>query len=119
MDHNKGKDCSCGEVKTLPNEAAMLTTLIKTQKDSIVSRSILDKPTGSVTLFAFDEGQKLSEHTAPFDAMVYLVEGEAEVTIAQQIYHIKQGEMIIMPANLPHAVNAAKPFKMLLTMIKS
>jgi quercetin dioxygenase-like cupin family protein len=72
-----------------------------------------------VTLFAFDEGQGLSEHTAPFDAMVYSLEGEVEITISGKKFLLKKGEMIIMPANEPHALKATKQFKMLLTMIKS
>ena len=93
--------------------------MVDYQEGSIVSRTLLDKKTGSVTLFAFDKGQRLSEHTAPFDAMVYVLEGEAEITISGRPYRLKEGEMIIMPANEPHAVNAPKKFKMLLVMIKS
>ncbi len=89
------------------------------QKDSIVSGEIIKKKTGTVTLFAFDEGQGLSEHTAPFDALVYVVDGEAEVTISGKPFRLTAGEMIIMPANEPHAVSAVKKFKMLLTMIRS
>ncbi|RKY74769.1 cupin domain-containing protein [candidate division KSB1 bacterium] len=89
------------------------------QQDSIVSRVIVDKKTGTITLFAFDEKQSLSEHTAPFDAMVYLVEGEAEITIDKGKFVLREGDMIVMPANIPHAVKATKRFKMLLVMIKS
>ncbi len=90
------------------------------QQGSIVSKQlIIKKDTGNVTLFAFDEGQGLSEHTAPFDAMVQVLEGEAEVTISQKPYILKTGEMIIMPANHPHAVKALQKFKMLLVMIRS
>ena len=89
------------------------------QKDSIVSRTLIDKNTGTVTFFAFDEGQALSEHTAPFDALVYLIDGEAEITISGKAFHLEVGEMIIMPANEPHAVKALKKFKMILTMIRS
>jgi quercetin dioxygenase-like cupin family protein len=89
------------------------------QKDSIVSGEIIKKKTGTVTLFAFDEGQGLSEHTAPFDALVYVVDGEAEVAISGKPFRLRAGEMIIMPANEPHAVSAVKKFKMLLTMIRS
>lgn len=97
----------------------MLADLIEYQDGSIVSRTIIDKATGTVTLFAFDEGQGLSEHTAPFDAMVYTLDGAVEVIISGKKFPLKKGEMIIMPANEPHALKATKRFKMLLTMIKS
>jgi quercetin dioxygenase-like cupin family protein len=95
-----------------------LTELAEYQKDSIVSRTVIDKKTGTVTFFAFDEGQGLSEHTAPFDALVYLLDGEAEISISGKAFHLKEGEMIIMPANQPHALKAIKKFKMILTMIR-
>jgi quercetin dioxygenase-like cupin family protein len=84
-----------------------------------VSREILRKPTGTVTAFAFDEGQGLSEHTAPFDALVQIVEGEAEITLAGVPQRVKAGELILMPARVPHALHAVAAFKMLLTMIRS
>ena len=93
--------------------------LLDYQEGSVVSRTIINKKTGTVTLFAFDEGQGLSEHTAPFDALVYLIDGEAEITISGKPLHLKKGEMVIMPANEPHALKAVKRFKMILTMIKS
>ena len=93
--------------------------LIDYQEGSVVSRTILEKKVGTVTLFAFDEKQGLSEHTAPFDALVYLLEGEAEVTISGKPFHLKDGDMLIMPANQPHALKATHKFKMLLTMIRS
>ncbi|QEF94450.1 MULTISPECIES: cupin domain-containing protein [unclassified Methanothermobacter] len=96
-----------------------LNELIDYQDDSVVSREIIRKDTGTVTLFAFDGGQGLSEHTAPFDAMVQVIEGEAEITISGEKNRVAAGEMIIMPANEPHAVMAVEPFKMLLTMIRS
>lgn len=89
------------------------------QQGSIVSREILSRPTGTVTLFAFDAGQGLSEHTAPFDALVHVVDGEAEITISGKKYTLVQGEMIVMPANEPHALKAERRFKMLLVMIRS
>ncbi len=93
---------------------------ISYQQGSIVSKQlIIKKDTGNVTLFAFDEGQGLSEHTAPFDAMVHVLEGEAEITISKKPYVLKAGEMIIMPADHPHAVKAVRKFKMLLIMIRS
>lgn len=96
-----------------------LTDMISYQKDAIVSKTIIDKSTGTVTLFAFDEGQGLSEHTAPFDALVQILDGQVEITISGQPFRLKQGEMIVMPAGKPHALKAASPFKMLLTMIRS
>ena len=96
-----------------------LVDLVAYQTGSVVSRTIIDKKTGTVTLFSFGEGQGLSEHTAPFDALVYLLDGEAEISISGKPFHLREGEMIIMPANQPHALNAVKGFKMLLTMIRS
>ena len=88
------------------------------QEHSVVSREITRKPAGTVTVFAFDQGEGLSEHTAPFDAVVHLLEGEAEITIDKKNYSVKEGEMIIMPATKPHALRAVTKFKMLLIMIK-
>lgn len=93
--------------------------MVNYQDGSVVSRELICKRTGTVTIFAFDEGQGLSEHTAPFDAMVYVVDGDAEITIAGKPNHLRQGDMIIMPANQPHALKAIKKFKMLLIMIRS
>jgi len=94
--------------------------MVEYQKDSVVSMEIIKKELGTVTLFAFDQGQGLSEHSAPFDAMVQIVDGEAEITIAGEPHTVKKGEMIIMPANIPHALQAVNiPYKMVLTMIKS
>ncbi len=95
-----------------------LTGLADYQKDSIVSRTIIDKKTGTLTFFAFDEGQGLSEHTAPFDAIVNLLDGEADISISGKVFHLKEGEMIIMPANHPHSLKATNKFKMMLTMIR-
>ncbi|MDP2897254.1 MAG: cupin domain-containing protein [bacterium] len=93
--------------------------MVDYQSGSVVSREIIKKKTGTVTLFAFDEGQGLSEHTAPFDALVYILDGEAEITISGKPHRLKAGEMIIMPANEPHALHAVKRYKMLLVMIRS
>ena len=93
--------------------------LVSYQDGAVVSREIVKKPTGSVTLFAFDEGQGLSEHTAPFDALVQVVEGETEIMISGQPHRLLSGEMILMPAGQPHALKALKRFKMILTMIRS
>jgi quercetin dioxygenase-like cupin family protein len=100
-------------------EAFKLADLVSYQAGSIVSRTILDRPTGTVTLFAFDQGQGLSEHTAPFDALVQLIDGQAEIVISGKPVHLKEGELVIMPANQPHALKATKKFKMLLIMIRS
>lgn len=89
------------------------------QSNSVVSREIIKKDECTVTFFAFDEGQGLSEHTAPFDALVYIIDGEADIIIDGNNNSLCSGEMIIMPANHPHALKAIKPFKMLLVMIKS
>ncbi len=110
------------EVKVLSSVTATklkATELIDYQKDAVVSRTLIARPSGTVTLFAFDQGQGLSEHTAPFDALVSIIDGEAEIIISGQPYILQAGEMIIMPAGEPHALNALKQFKMLLTMIKS
>jgi quercetin dioxygenase-like cupin family protein len=96
-----------------------LSSLIDYQEGSVVSRIIIDKKTGTVTLFAFDENQGLSEHTAPYDAIVQVLEGEVEVTILGTPIRLTKDEMTIMPANEPHALTAKTKFKMLLTMIKS
>ncbi|MCX5811126.1 MAG: cupin domain-containing protein [Proteobacteria bacterium] len=88
------------------------------QDHSVVSREIIRKPSGTMTVFAFDKGEGLSEHTAPFDAAVYLLEGEAEIRIDGKPYSVKEGEMIIMPANKPHALKAVTRYKMLLMMLK-
>ena len=86
--------------------------------DGIVSKRILDRSVGNVTLFAFDKGQRLSEHSAPFDAMVQVIEGQAEILINKNPFQLQSGDTIIMPAGIPHAVNAVDKFKMVLTMIK-
>lgn len=96
-----------------------LETLIAYQKDSVVSKTIIGKKTGTVTLFAFDKGQGLSEHTAPYDAMVYMVDGEAEVAVSGKEIQLKKGDTIILPAGKPHSLKALSEFKMLLVMIKS
>jgi len=100
-------------------QVAKLVNLGDYQADSVVSRTLIDKKTGTVTFFAFDEGQGLSEHTAPYDALVYLLEGDADVIISGKPVRVKKGEMIVIPAKRPHAVRAVKRFKMILTMIRS
>lgn len=108
-----------GEVAELVARSLKAIDLVDYQEGSIVSREILKKDTGTVTVFAFAEGQGLSEHTAPFDALVYLIEGEAEITISGRPHRLQGGEMIIMPAHQPHALKALKRFKMMLVMIRS
>lgn len=95
-----------------------MAQLVEYQTGSVVSRAIIQKKTGTVTLFAFDEGQGLSEHTAPFDALVCILDGQAEIIISGKSHMLKQGEMIIMPADEPHALKAVGPFKMMLVMIR-
>lgn len=107
------------EDKALQSTPVNLMNLVNYQPGSVVSRQIVKKEKGNVTLFAFDEGQALSEHTAPFDALVYVLEGESEVTISGKPHILKSGEMILMPAGEPHALKALKQFKMVLTMIRS
>ncbi len=89
------------------------------QEGSVVSKELVSKPTGTITLFAFDQGQGLSEHRAPYDALVFVLDGQAEIRVDQKPYNVNKGEMILMPANHPHAVKALSKFKMMLTMIKS
>jgi quercetin dioxygenase-like cupin family protein len=107
------------KAESLVGQVLNLVNLVGYQDGAVVSRTVINQKTGTVTLFSFDEGQGLSEHTAPFDAMVYVLEGEAEVTISGEANQVKAGEMIIMPANKPHALKAVKRFKMLLIMIRS
>ena len=104
---------------TPKSEILDLTAMAAYQTGAVVSRQVSKAAGGNVTLFAFDEGQELSEHTAPFDALVHVLDGEAEIKISGQLYQLKAGEGIIMPANAPHALFARKKFKMLLTMIKA
>jgi quercetin dioxygenase-like cupin family protein len=99
--------------------AARLADMLEYQADSVVSRTLIERDTGTVTLFAFDEGQGLSEHTAPFDAMVHVLEGRVEITIAGAPTVVGAGEMIIMPADEPHALKALERYKMMLIMIRS
>jgi len=115
LEHNKKQP----GMEKLIAQAIRLTDLVDYQEDSVVSRTIIDQKTGTVTIFAFDEGQGLSEHIAPFDALVYLLDGEAEIAISGKPLRLKEGEMVIMPANKPHALRALKKFKMILTMIRS
>ena len=107
------------KTNTLYAQANNLAKMIDYQEGSVVSRTLIDKKAGTVTLFAFDEGEGLSEHTAPFDAMVQVLEGEVMVSIAGKPVSLKTGEITIMPANKTHALSAKTKFKMLLIMVKS
>ena len=107
------------QTQTLTAEVKPLAELLQYQDGAIVSRVLLKNKGGTVTLFAFEQGEQLSEHTAPFEALVFVVDGEAEVEIAGEAYGVKSGETITLPANIPHAVRAATRFKMLLTMIRA
>jgi quercetin dioxygenase-like cupin family protein len=100
-------------------ESQNLIDLVNYQEGSVVSRTLIKKKTGTVTLFAFDQDQALSEHTAPFDAMVYILDGKAEIIISGNSNILEKGNMIIMPANEPHALKAIEQFKMMLTMVRS
>jgi quercetin dioxygenase-like cupin family protein len=102
----------------LKSKALILSSIASYQPGSIVSREVITKPTGTVTVFAFDTGQGLSKHTAPFDALVYILDGEAEIKISRRSYRLKAGEFIILPAQEPHALQAVKAFKMMLVMIR-
>ncbi|RMF61041.1 MAG: cupin domain-containing protein [Calditrichaeota bacterium] len=105
-------------MKTQP-EVQRLVQLIDYQAGGIVSRSLLKKESGSVTLFAFAAGEKLSEHTAPYDALVQVLEGEAEIVVGKTPFVVKAGEMLHLPADVPHAVQARSNFKMVLTMLRA
>ena len=104
---------------TLAAQAAALTDLVAYQADAVVSRTLIDKKVGTVTLFAFDANQGLSEHTAPFDALVYVFDGKAEVTISGKPVQLDAGMVTLMPAGEPHAVKALSRFKMMLIMVRS
>ncbi len=103
----------------LKGKVFVIEDLIDYQEGSVVSKEIIGKDTGTVTIFAFDKGEGLSEHTAPFDAMVQIVNGKAEIIISGHKNEVNAGEMIIMPAGDPHALNALERFKMILTLIRS
>jgi quercetin dioxygenase-like cupin family protein len=96
-----------------------LVDLVNYQEGAVVSKTLIDKKTGTITLFAFDKGQGLSEHTAPYNALVYIIDGEAQIIIANNPFQLINGEIIVIPANETHAVTAIKQFKMLLIMIRS
>ena len=105
--------------RTLVGKVVRLSELVEYQEGAVVSRTIMDEEKGTVTLFAFGEDQGLSEHTAPFDALVHILDGEAEIRISGKTLNLQDGEMVIMPANEPHALKAKRKFKMILVMIRS
>ena len=104
--------------ENLTSQAIPMAGMVAIQPGAVVSRTVISKTAGTVTLFAFDQGQGLSTHSAPYDAMVWILDGEAEITVDGKILRAQTGDMVIMPANLPHALNAIRPFKMALVMIK-
>jgi quercetin dioxygenase-like cupin family protein len=106
-------------MEVVMSKGGELAYLVDYQTGSVVSRTVIAKKTGTVTVFAFDKGQGLSTHSAPFDALVYILDGEAKITISDKPQKVKAGEIIIMPADKPHALKAVKPFKMVLVMVKS
>jgi quercetin dioxygenase-like cupin family protein len=103
----------------LAGKAEILAALVEYQEDSVVSRTLIDKDVGTVTLFAFDEDQGLSEHTAPFDALLYVFDGEAEITVSGKPVQVKAGMITLLPVGKPHSVKALSRFKMMLIMIRS
>lgn len=108
-----------GTSETVTGQPQTMTEMVAYQPGSVVSRTLIDKKIGTLTLFAFDSGQGLSEHTAPYDAFVQILDGEAEVTIDGTVHHLAAGQMIIMPADRPHALKGVKRFKMLLVMVRA
>ncbi len=111
---NKNQD-----VENLKGRVLKLSGLLNYQKGAVVSRTLIDKKVGTVTLFAFDKDEGLSEHAAPYDALVYILEGKVQIKISGKPHQLKEGEMIIMPANKPHALKATQRFKMMLVMIRA
>ena len=107
------------EENKLAGQALEVLELIQYQEGSVVSRTIAEKPVGTVTVFAFGEGQGLSEHTAPYDAIVHIIDGQCEITISGKTISAKAGEIVIMPANHPHSLKAVEKFKMILIMIRA
>jgi quercetin dioxygenase-like cupin family protein len=104
---------------TIPARPFDAAGLVSYQAGAVVSRTLVKKPAGTVTLFAFDQGQELSEHTAPYDALVHVLDGKARITIAADAHEVATGQMLLLPANVPHALTAVERFKMLLIMIRA
>ncbi|MFW6457160.1 MAG: cupin domain-containing protein [Planctomycetota bacterium] len=113
------ESCGCDGSQMEPSSRTELRSMVDYTDDGVVSRTLMDKEAGSVTLFAFDAGQSLSEHTTPYDALVQVIEGEVELSIGGEEVRAEAGELVLMPADVPHAVSAPQKFKMLLTMIRS
>ncbi len=113
------KSCCSGTGQMMAGEAVHAASLVEYAPESVVSRQLVRNEAGTVTLFAFDEGQSLSEHTAPFDALVQIIDGQAELIIGGAAVPATAGQMVLMPADVPHAVKARQRFKMLLTMLKA
>jgi len=113
------KQAGPGKLGVLVSKAVGLAGLVDYQAGAVVSKTVIAKEAGTVTLFAFDRGQGLSTHSAPFDALVYILDGEARITISGRSLRVKAGDMVIMPADKPHALKAVKRFKMMLVMVKS
>ncbi|MDD5583492.1 MAG: cupin domain-containing protein [Candidatus Omnitrophica bacterium] len=107
------------KTEALMGKKINMHTLLDYQRNCVVSQEVIKKTTGTVTLFAFDEGQGLSEHIAPFDALVYILDGSAKITVSKKVFNLKAGQMIIMPQGAPHSLKAIAKFKMLLIMIRS
>jgi quercetin dioxygenase-like cupin family protein len=107
------------EIESYKGKALNMKTLVEYASDSIVSKTLIDKKAGTITLFAFDAGQGLSEHTAPYDAVVQIIDGEVQIRIGGNAIRASEGNIVVMPANVPHALLAEKRFKMLLTMIRA
>jgi quercetin dioxygenase-like cupin family protein len=112
------KEDQMADVNNPIGEVLNMKDMISYQTGSVVSRTVIDKSAGTVTVFAFDSGQGLSEHIAPFDALVQIIDGTADITIAGSVHTVREGEMIIMPANKPHSLKANTRFKMILIMIR-
>jgi quercetin dioxygenase-like cupin family protein len=108
-----------GPAESLIGRAVEMNGLVSYQSGSVVSRTLIDRKIGTITLFTFDDGQGLSEHTAPFDAFVQIFDGVADVTIDGKVQRVSSGEFIIMPANIPHSLKAVEKFKMMLVMIRA
>ncbi len=106
------------QLEEITSEVFKFKDLVDYQKGTIVSRTLLDRGYTTLTVFAFDEGQNLSEHTAPHDAILQVIDGRVRVTIQGEVYELEEGESIVMPADIPHAVEAVSKFKMFLTMVK-
>jgi quercetin dioxygenase-like cupin family protein len=107
------------KIEDIRGQVHDFAAMVEYQAGAVVSRTLIKRPTGTVTLFAFDQGEGLSEHTAPFDALVHILEGEADITVAGKLHRVKAGEMIILPQGQLHALKAVRRFKMALVMIRS